>query len=91
MDHLDPVLTALTCRLPILIMHIRLASRRVLSGCRQDHLLVIVHGIDPLAFTREGERVAELLAAALVRLVGVVPVPAQRIGEVIRGAATKGR
>lgn len=91
MDHLDPVLTTLAHRIPILIMHIQLASRRVLSGCRQDHLLIIIHGIDPLALTREGERVAKLLATALVRLIGVVSVLGQRIGEVIRGAAIKGR
>lgn len=91
MDHLDPILAVLTRRIPTLIMHIRLASRRVLSGCRQNHLLIIVHGIDPLAFTREGERVPELLATALVRLIGVVSVLGQRIGEAIRGAATKGR
>lgn len=91
MDHLDPVLTTLAHRIPILIMHIRLASRRVLFGCRQDHLLIIIHGIDPLALTREGERVAKLLATALVRLIGVVSILGQRIGEVIRGAAIKGR
>ena len=72
-------------------MHIGLTDRRVLSGGRQDHLLIIVHGINPLAFTREGERVPELLATALVRLVGVVSVTVHGVGEVIRGATTQGR
>lgn len=91
MDHLDPILAVLTRRIPILVMHIGLASRRMLSGGRQDHLLIIVHGINPLAFTREGERVPELLATALVRLVGVVSVTGHGVGEFIGGAAAKGR
>lgn len=89
MDHLDPVLTTLTRGIPILILHIRFADRRV-SGCRKDHLLIITHGIHPLGIPRDGQRVPELFATALVRLVGVVSVTGQGIGNVLGGAA-KGR
>lgn len=69
MNHLDPIPTALAHRIPVPFLCVRLTERRLLPGRGQDHLLVVVHGVDPLAITRDGEGMAELLAAVLVRLI----------------------
>lgn len=92
MNHLDPIPTALAHRIPVPFLCVRLTERRLLPGRGQDHLLVVVHGVDPLAITRDGEGMAELLAAVLVRLICQVVFVGQGACPVgARGTAQRGQ
>ena len=55
----------------------------------QDHLLVIVDCVHPLAIPRNRQRVTEFLATTLVGLVGLVLIPRHRIRQGIVGVARR--